>query len=82
MLVCGNLKTFFADGSFSEVQGEAVPQVWPSIEPGKEFRCLCLCQQHAEIGRMQGSYIIQRKDGKYFEVDIPAFDLVAPMKCN
>jgi len=78
-----NSKIFYADGAFSEIQGEPVPQVWPSIEPGKEFKCLCLCQLHTEIGRMQGAYIIEREaDGKLLKVDIPAFDLIAPIKCN
>lgn len=77
-----SLKTSYADGSSSEIHGEQVPQVWPSIEPGKEFRCLCLCQIHTEIGRVQGAYTVERADGKLLKANIPAFDLVAPVKCN
>jgi ApaG protein len=77
-----NSKISYGDGSYYQIHNEPVPKIWPRIEAGREFRCLCLCKLHTDIGRMQGSYVIEGEDCELREADIPAFDLVAPSKCN
>jgi ApaG protein len=41
------------------------------------------CNLHTEMGRMHGKYLMENLHSKQvFEVNIPAFEMVAPFKCN
>jgi ApaG protein len=66
-----------------EVEGAGVVGKQPVIEPGASHTYVSGCQLNSEIGRMSGTYTMQRvMDGKEITVNIPAFDLVAPFKMN
>lgn len=66
-----------------EVQGDGVVGKQPVIEPGGAHTYVSGCQLNSEIGRMAGTYTMERvMDGRKFTVSIPAFDLVAPFKMN
>jgi ApaG protein len=66
-----------------EVEGEGVVGKQPVIEPGSSHSYVSGCQLSSEIGRMAGTYTMERViDRKKITVSIPAFDLVAPFRLN
>jgi ApaG protein len=66
-----------------EVEGEGVVGQQPVLEPGETFKYVSGCALNSTIGRMKGTYQMERLiDGKLIEVQIPAFDLVAPYQLN
>lgn len=74
---------FDSDNEFREVQGEGVIGMQPSINSGEEYQYVSGCNLHTEIGKMHGTYLMENLHSKeFFEVNIPAFDLVAPFKLN
>jgi ApaG protein len=67
----------------NEVEGEGVIGVQPVIQPGGVHAYSSYCVLTTEIGRMQGTYLMQRQDDKtLFDVRIPAFILTVPAKLN
>lgn len=74
---------FDSCGTCREVEGEGVVGQQPEIGPGKTHQYVSGCHLRSEIGRMHGTYLMQRlTDGSTFRVVIPAFQLVAPFKMN
>ena len=72
-----------ATGVKREVEGEGVVGKQPVIEPGDSHQYVSGCHLRTEIGKMYGSYIMERQiDGRPFEVRIPEFRLIAPFKFN
>ena len=72
-----------SSGETKEVDGEGVVGVQPVIPPGEIFQYVSGCNIKTEMGRMVGFYIMKNMNNhSEFKVDIPAFDLVAPMKLN
>ncbi len=66
-----------------EVEGEGIVGLQPTIEPGDTHRYVSTCVLKTGIGRMRGYYLVERvMDGKYFEVEIPEFQLVADYRLN
>jgi ApaG protein len=66
-----------------EVEGEGVVGEQPVIMPGEVFEYESACSLTTDIGKMSGSYLIERKlDRTRFEVIIPKFELVAPYRLN
>lgn len=66
-----------------EVEGEGVVGKQPVIEPGASHSYVSGCQLSSEIGRMAGTYTMERvMDRKKITVSIPAFDLIAPFRMN
>jgi ApaG protein len=66
-----------------EVEGEGVVGQQPVIEPGFSYQYISGCNLCTEIGKMYGTYLMQRlRDGKMFYVTIPEFHLAATMKLN
>lgn len=66
-----------------EVEGEGVIGKQPVIEPGATHKYISGCQLSSDIGRMHGTYTMQKiNGGRRFEVNIPAFQLIAPFKLN
>jgi ApaG protein len=66
-----------------EVEGEGVVGEQPVIEPGSKYQYVSGCDLKTEIGRMHGTYEMERQtDGRLFEVKIPMFEMVAPFKLN
>ncbi len=74
---------FDSCGITREVEGEGVVGLQPVIEPGKSHQYVSGSHLKTEIGRMHGTYLMERMvDGKQFYVNIPEFQLVAPFKLN
>lgn len=72
-----------ATGVKREVEGEGVVGKQPTIEPGEFHQYVSGCHLRTEMGKMFGTYTMERQlDGRYFEVNIPEFQLVAPFKSN
>jgi ApaG protein len=66
-----------------EVEGEGVVGNQPIIYPGETFQYVSGCNLKSEMGKMYGTYTMQRvSDGQLFEVTIPAFELIADSKLN
>ena len=74
---------FDSNGAFSQVEGEGVIGQQPLIEPGDAYEYESACNLKTDIGKMQGTYLMQRKlDGLYFKVEIPEFELIALHRLN
>jgi ApaG protein len=74
---------FDSNGDYREVEGEGVIGKKPVIEPMDYHQYASGCNLQTEIGKMHGVYQMERIiDGKLFDVIIPEFELLAPMKLN
>jgi ApaG protein len=72
-----------ATGDQKEVEGEGVVGQQPMLEPGFSYQYISGCNLRTEIGKMYGTYLMQRiSDGKMFYVTIPVFLLTASNKLN
>ncbi len=70
-------------GGKSEVEGEGVVGLQPVLEPGESHQYVSGCSLVAEIGKMYGTYLMERQiDGELFEVKIPEFTLGVPFIFN
>lgn len=78
-------KWFIFDSSCDdkEVDGDGVVGVQPVLQRDQQFQYVSGCNLRSELGRMSGYYIMENlKDKSKFQVKIPPFDLMAPMKFN
>jgi len=66
-------------GEDTEVEGEGVVGEQPSLEPGGAHRYRSYCVLRSPAGYMEGYYTFQRPDGQRFRVDVPRFQLTAPL---
>jgi len=74
---------FDSDGSFREVEGEGVVGVQPVLSPGEKYQYVSGCNLRTEMGRMHGTYQMENLNNKkFFEVNIPAFEMFVPFKGN
>ncbi|MGN6618656.1 MAG: Co2+/Mg2+ efflux protein ApaG [Ilyomonas sp.] len=74
---------FDSDSQRREVEGEGVVGVQPVIEPGHQFQYVSGCNLKTEMGRMYGTYFMQNENNKQtFNVNIPPFEMIVPMKMN
>lgn len=72
-----------ATGDQKEVEGEGVVGQQPILQPGFSYQYISGCNLRTEIGKMYGTYLMQRvSDGKMFYVTIPVFLLTANNKLN
>ena len=72
-----------SNGEHREVEGEGVVGMQPVISPGEEYQYISGCNLHTEMGRMHGTYLMENLHTKQlFEVNIPAFEMIAPFKYN
>lgn len=72
-----------ADGAHREVVGEGVIGEQPILEQGAQYQYISGCHLSTEIGKMYGTYTMQRlSDDSDFLVTIPAFLMVLPAKLN
>jgi ApaG protein len=72
-----------SNGERREVQGEGVVGRQPVLFQDEEHEYVSGCNLHSAIGKMMGTYTFKNKlSGEKFEVNIPEFMLVAPMKLN
>jgi ApaG protein len=71
------------NGTHREVEGEGVVGVQPTLAPGERYQYVSGCNLRTEMGKMYGSYQMENVHTKtMFDVNIPAFDMVAPFKNN
>ena len=74
---------FDSNGSHREVEGEGVVGVQPVIQPGESYQYVSGCNLRTEMGKMKGSYQMENLYTKQmFDVNIPAFEMIVPMKNN
>lgn len=72
-----------SNGSIRHVEGDGVVGVQPQIAPGSSYQYVSACHLKSEMGKMQGSYLLENFiTKKTFEVAIPVFSLEAPFKLN
>ena len=78
-----NWQIFDSNGTHREVEGEGVVGVQPILKPGESYQYVSGCNLRTEMGKMKGTYQMENLNNKrMFEVDIPAFEMVVPMKLN
>ncbi len=65
-------------GRMVEVKGEGVVGEQPMLEPGERFEYTSGTPLPTPSGIMTGSYQMVGADGRWFDVEIPAFSLDAP----
>lgn len=66
-----------------EVEGDGVVGQQPVLEPGQTHQYVSGCNLKSGIGKMVGTYEMERiVDGSKFEVNIPEFIMVAPLRLN
>jgi ApaG protein len=66
-----------------EVEGEGVVGQQPILEPGQTHQYVSGCNLKSGIGKMVGTYLMEKVvDGTTFQVNIPEFTMVAPLRLN
>lgn len=74
---------FDSNGEYRDVEGEGVVGQQPVLQSGQQFQYVSGCNLRTEMGKMYGQYVMENRNNKsVFEVNIPAFELVAPYKMN
>ena len=74
---------FDSNGTYREVEGEGVIGVQPVIAPGENYQYVSGCNLRTEMGKMHGTYQMENLNSKQmFEVSIPAFEMIVPLKNN
>ncbi len=74
---------FDSNGQYSEVKGEGVVGEQPIILSGKTHSYQSFCNLKTDIGMMWGTYLMKVvSSGKLFEVSIPDFEMITPMRLN
>lgn len=72
-----------SDNARREVEGKGVVGEQPVIHPGEQYRYVSGCNLNTEIGKMYGTYLMEREsDNKLFYVKIPEFKMIVPSKLN
>ena len=72
-----------SDNLHKEVEGDGVVGEQPMIAPGETYRYVSGCNLNSEIGKMYGTYLMERvNDSKLFFVKIPEFKMVVPSRLN
>ncbi len=70
-------------GIIRRVEGEGVRGLQPWLPAGHVHEYASWCRLQTEMGRMHGYYIMHREsDSERFRVQVPPFQMIAPMKCN
>ena len=76
-------KIFDTTYPLKEVDGEGVTGKKPILEPGQSHQYVSGCNLKSGIGKMLGHYTMERiSDGREFNVKIPEFVLINPVKLN
>jgi len=65
------------------VEGDGVVGQQPVLEPGQSHQYVSGCNLKSGIGKMTGEYRMERiVDGSHFQVQVPSFSMIAPMRLN
>jgi len=82
-LIARHWDIFDSNGEQSEVDGEGVVGEQPVLQPGEVFEYESACTLTTDIGKMSGTYLMERKiDKARFYVTIPEFELIVPSRLN
>ncbi len=82
-LISRHWDIFDSGAEHSEVDGEGVVGEKPVLEPGERFEYESACSLTSDIGKMKGTYLMERKiDKARFFVNIPEFELIVPVRLN
>jgi ApaG protein len=74
---------FDSNGTYREVEGEGVVGIQPVIAPGEKYHYVSGCNLRTEMGKMSGTYQMENLNSKQlFNVNIPAFEMIVPLKYN
>jgi len=74
---------FDSNAEHREVEGEGVIGVQPNINPGEKYQYVSGCNLRSEMGKMHGVYFMENSNNKKtFLVNIPAFEMIVPLKLN
>ncbi len=74
---------FDSNGDRREVEGEGVVGQQPVLKAGESFQYVSGCNLKSEMGKMWGFYtLLNTFNQEAFKADIPAFEMVAPMKLS
>lgn len=74
---------FDSTAQFREVEGAGVAGDQPVIFPGEKYQYISGCNLVSDMGKMEGRYLMENThNGRNFSIRIPAFEMVAPFKCN
>ena len=65
-------------GQVEEVRGPGVVGEEPILTPGDSFTYTSGCPLGTPSGIMRGRFRMQRPNGSFFEIEVPAFSLDAP----
>jgi len=63
-------------------EGEGPVEEQPVLTPGQAHEYVSWCDLETEIGKMEGTYLMQNDKENRFRVRIPPFDLVASYRMN
>lgn len=67
-----------ATGHIQEVRGAGVVGEQPTLKPGDSYSYTSGCPLKTSSGFMVGAYQMQKPDGEFINVEIPAFSLDSP----
>ena len=82
-LISRHWKIFDSSSVHSVVDGEGVVGEQPILESGEIFEYESACSLTSDMGRMCGTYLMERKmDKARFNVVIPEFELIVPQRLN
>lgn len=74
---------FDSNGESREVEGEGVVGVQPILQPGETHTYISACNLRSDMGKMSGTYLFEKlENGEQFEVTIPEFTLLVPVRMN
>ena len=74
---------FDSNGTYREVEGEGVVGVQPTVNAGEKYQYMSGCNLRTEMGKMHGTFAMENlHDKKTFEVNIPAFEMIVPLKMS
>ena len=72
-----------ANQTLREVEGEGVVGAQPILRPGEKFKYQSWCPLNTEVGKMHGTFLMQRMDNEEeFRVHIPEFHLICPARMS
>ena len=82
-LISRHWEIFDSNNEYRQVDGDGVVGETPTLEPGEVFEYESACSLTTDMGKMSGSYLIERTlDNTRFSITIPKFDLIAPHRLN
>lgn len=71
------------NGHIQEVEGDGVVGKQPVIPPGEQHVYASWCPVKSGIGKMHGMFLmVSKQGGEPFQVGIPEFRLIAPLRLN